>query len=184
MLDNLTPLSQQLGLENLIIKAPSSLKHKHIIFGVFYSVLSFQNQGSLQDIQGLTKLSETQTHLKKNQNINMNTFHLSISLLIHISMAIRGAEKPHNNSTTWTTCFSSRAPGSAGSYIWYYQDPICASCGLQGARGKGLMRGLWHLKLGFPGPYRNRKQPTYSCLPVEENKAHTASEKTVQHFKR
>lgn len=82
----------------------------------------------------------------------MNTFHPTISILIHISMAIRGAEKPHNNSTTCMVCFNSRAPGSAGPHTQYYQGPVCAPCGLQGAQGKCLMRDLWHPYLGFPGP--------------------------------
>lgn len=107
----------------------------------------------------------------------MNTFHSNISILIHISMAVREAETPPNHSTTCTVCLSSKAPDSAGSHTWYCQGPICAPCGLQGARGKGLMRDLWHDYLGLPGPYRNRKQLTYSCLPVgeEEGYPHIAS---------
>lgn len=90
-----------------------------------------------------TESHRRHTHIKKkNQNININTFHPNLSILIHISMAIRGVEKPHNNSTTCTVCFSYRAPGSAGSHSWYYQGPVCAPRGLQGAQGKGLMRDL------------------------------------------
>lgn len=84
---------------------------------------------------------------------------------MHISMAIRGAEKPHNNSITCTVCFSCRGPGSAGSHTWYYQDPICAPCGLQGTWGKGLMRDLWHPTWGLQAPTgTENSQPIHAYL--------------------
>lgn len=97
----------------------------------------------------------------------MNTFHPNISILIHISMAIRGAEKPHNSAVQPAPCTSvpeylvllGHTPGTTR-----------APCGLPRAWGKGLMKDLWDPYLRFPGPYRNTKQLTCSCLPVGEDK--------------